>query len=666
MPANKPEYCLCACLLFAGSAAAQHAHPAAHKNNGDTLHGVTVTSQRIPLMINTPHPVQVLAGEELKKVNGLSVADALRFFSGVQLKDYGGIGGLKTINVRSMGTQHTAVFYDGLQLGNAQNGQVDLGKFSLDNIDTLSLYSGQHNNIFQPARSFASASSLYIESARPRFKTGERTHGRLSFKTGSFGLINPAALWQQKISERISASVSGEFTQAHGRYKYRYTNGVYDTTALRENADISASRLEAALQGHFNDSSSWSFKAYGYQSRRGLPGAIVANHFEYSQRLHDRDLFLQATWDKIFSTRYTLAIRAKYTHLFTRYEDPEYNNEAGFLDNRYTQQEAYVSVASRYYIKPWWEVVLSTDFMRNTLDANIYRFAYPTRYTGLGALVTRFYFPRFEIQATALGTMVDEQVKFFTGAGSKRELTPAISASWQPFSRHNFRVRAFYKNIFRMPTFNDLYYTFVGNTSLRPEYTHQYNAGFSYARTSVGLFEYIAVQGDAYHNTVKDKIVAVPAANLFRWTMMNLDRVGVDGIDANVRAGMQLFTSLYWNSGINYTWQQSRDLTPGGYNYGHQIPYIPRHSGSFTTGLNYRNWDLHYSFIYTGERYSQKTNIPVNYIEPWYTSDASLSYKYKGVGVTLEVNNLLNQYYDVVLNFPMPGRNFRFSFNYSF
>ena len=58
------------------------------------------------------------------------MADALRFFAGVQLKDYGGVGGIKTVNIRSMGTNHVGVFYDGIQLSNAQNGQVDLGMFS--------------------------------------------------------------------------------------------------------------------------------------------------------------------------------------------------------------------------------------------------------------------------------------------------------------------------------------------------------------------------------------------------------------------------------------------------------------------------------------------------------------------------------------------------------
>ena len=71
-------------------------------------------------------PVQMLSGEKLRSLGTHSIADAIRYFSGVQIKDFGGIGGLKSINVRSLGSQHVGVFYDGVELGNAQNGIVDL------------------------------------------------------------------------------------------------------------------------------------------------------------------------------------------------------------------------------------------------------------------------------------------------------------------------------------------------------------------------------------------------------------------------------------------------------------------------------------------------------------------------------------------------------------
>ena len=64
-------------------------------------------------------PSQRLSGKRLESLSSFSVADAMRYFSGVQIKDYGGVGGLKTIDIRSMGTNHMGVFYDGIQLGNA-------------------------------------------------------------------------------------------------------------------------------------------------------------------------------------------------------------------------------------------------------------------------------------------------------------------------------------------------------------------------------------------------------------------------------------------------------------------------------------------------------------------------------------------------------------------
>ena len=40
-------------------------------------------------------PPQKLTSDIIEKLNNNSVADALRYFSGVQIKDYGGVGGLK-------------------------------------------------------------------------------------------------------------------------------------------------------------------------------------------------------------------------------------------------------------------------------------------------------------------------------------------------------------------------------------------------------------------------------------------------------------------------------------------------------------------------------------------------------------------------------------------
>ena len=88
-------------------------HTVAHEVEPDTVHaieGVTVVGRKGRDII----PGERLSGERLKGLNTVSVADALRFFSGMQVKDYGGVGGIKTVNIRSMGSQHLGIYYDGV------------------------------------------------------------------------------------------------------------------------------------------------------------------------------------------------------------------------------------------------------------------------------------------------------------------------------------------------------------------------------------------------------------------------------------------------------------------------------------------------------------------------------------------------------------------------
>ena len=232
------------------------------------------------------------------------------------------------------------------------------------------------------------------------------------------------------------------------------------------------------------------------------------------------------------------------------------------------------------------------------------------------------------------------------------------------FNNINLNLRAFYKRVFRMPTLNDLYYTFIGNKNLNPEYTNQYNVGATYNHSFKHIWlSRIEIQIDGYYNQVEDKIIAMPTSNQFRWTMLNLGYVEIRGVDMAVQSSWQI-AQLGINLRLNYTYQKAQDFTtPRSDTYGGQIPYIPWHSGSLIAGFTLNDWIMNYSFIYTGERYESVANIPENYAQPWYTHDLSLSRTLKVANydfrLTAEVNNLLNQQYEVVQCYPMPGINFK-------
>lgn len=631
-----------------------------------SLSEITITESRRKEIIQS----QRLDGKQLQSLNSQSVADALRYFSGIQVKDFGGVGGIKTINIRSMGSQHVGVFYDGLQLGNAQNGQIDLGRYSLDNIEEINLYNGQKSNIFQSAKDFGSSGTIYIRTRRPRWSGDEKFHFMGQFKTGSFGLINPEVVWEQRLSQRVSLSASASYTNANGKYEYRYRrlnldgSVAYDTTATRHNSDIEAFRAEVSTFG-FLDKGQWCGKVYYYDSERGIPGAIVNNVFKNGERQWDRNLFAQGSFEYSFSQRYQMKGSAKWAWDYMRFLRDD--SKELYIDNSYYQQEAYLSVANIFRVTSWWDLSASVDAQWNTMNANMRNFMYPTRWSQYVSVATAMRYGGLSGQASVLGTFIQDiagNERVGRSTTYRNEFTPALFLSWQPIETSDWHINGFVKKAFRMPTFNDLYYTEVGNKDLEPEYTWQYSIGSRYQmQFNNNVFKNIAINGDAYYNKVTNKIVAYPSGQQFRWTMLNLGLVEIYGVEVGTESNMK-FGSIDGVLRLNYTYQNARDFTDlSDSYYGDQIPYIPLHSGSVAGRLSWRGFDFNYSFIYTGERYNAQENIPQNYEQPWYTHDASLVWNFPwgkvNCRVGLEVNNIFNQDYEVILNYPMPGRNYK-------
>ena len=618
-------------------------------------------------------PSQKLNGELLERLNTHSVADALRYFSGIQLKDYGGVGGIKTVNIRSMGTHHLGVSYDGVALGNAQNGQIDLGQFSLDNVEEITLYNGQKSAIFQPASDFGNAGSIYIRTKAPEFERNEITHLRFKAQYGSSDMFRFSTLWEQKLSETVYSSVSAGFLTASGKYKFhyerRYPDGTtaWDTTAVRQNGDIHAERIEANLYGRLWQGS-WQMKGYLYNSARGIPGAIVNNVWKRGERQQDLNTFFQAAYDKSIGDKFATRWLAKYAYYNTHYVNRDSTQLP--VDNRYKQQEVYFSTANVLELLPNWSASLSYDFKWNKLNADIWNFAYPTRISNLVSLATAIDYKHLKAQGSILATFINDWTNRrgeFAGQDSRSSLskwTPALFVNVYPFRGTFFSMRAYVKQSFRMPTFNDLYYTDMGNANLVPERATQYDVGFALNKHFTrGIVRHAEMHFDAYYNTVHDKIVAYPKGQQFRWTMLNLGKVHIKGIDVEAEADFQIGKDLVATARAQYTYQDARDVTdPADSYYNDQIPYIPWHSGSAIVGLTYKNWDFNYSFIYAGERYDEQENILYNHMEPWYTSDLSLRYKFTVDSLQFtaqaEVNNVLDQDYEVIVNYPMPGRNY--------
>lgn len=620
-----------------------------------------------------------ISSRRLEEVGG--VASALRFTSGVQIRDYGGAGGLKTLNVRSLGSEYTSVFIDGVQVDNAQNAQVDLGRFSTFALSGMELSSAGGTGL-QPAREYGAAASLHLHYKAPAFATGSSQTFKGRVSAGSSDLFNPSLYFGFKVSPKLSAAISAEYLTSDGKYRYhawRYVGGRgYDTTMTRQNADISSLRLATQVFGRGRGS--WNVRAEWFDSDRGLPGPVVRRSSGIllsGDRQSDRDLYIQGSWARSFG-KAALKARAKYANAFLRYSDFREEDPSQDADRwRYRQQNAYASVSLSYSAASWLRLRGAADLLYSTLEANTVDFSQPERYAFFAALAADASPGKVRASASLLWTSAADRFDGAAGAagatgatggavvgtaGFGREnktmnrLSPAIELSWQPL--YMLRIEAFAKASCRLPTFNDLYYTVKGSSRLKPETAIQYDLVASCGSLSEGFLE-AGLRAETYLNEVKDKLIAVPTYSQFRWSMLNLGKVRSFGaiLGGNLRHKGRLSFRL----DAKYHFQRSLDLSHKGTEaYRGQVAYIPWSSGSLSAEAGYEGWRLDWNLIWDGRRYSSSANLPEYRLAAWHTSDLWLSKDFKAKGadlcLRLEIRNLSGERYSVVPGYPMPGR----------
>lgn len=590
-----------------------------------------------------PHyltPSQTLRGDMLRSLSATSVADALKYFSGVQIKDYGGLGGLKTVNVRSLGSQHVGVYLDGIRITNAQNGQIDLGRYSLSNMESVSLYNANRNERLQSASEYASAATVYMQTKRPTETTYTMEYG-----CGSFGLNKLKGYFALKNLLFIDA----EYQHSDGDYAFRFRSEQEDTVGTRHNSDITFYRLEAA--GFYKGLST---HVYYYNSERGLPGPVIrrlSDQWDSTDRQWDENFFIQSSYKHSWE-HFGLKTNLKYSYDYLHYlQNPRTNAATMYCNNHYTQQDIYGSVAAAWNTR-YVSLTASTDLRWSDLNADVYKFAYVYRIDSKSLLSAIASYRGFEANIALLYTHISDHTR---GAASPlSRLTPMYLASWHggPLT-----VRAFHKRIFRAPTLNDLYYTLVGNAQLRPEYTSQWDLGVDYKDRHLHL----AV--DLYTSRIEDKIVAIPMKCQFRWSMVNFGLVRSLGISTT--AGYdRTWGKLVLSANANYTCQRDRDFSsPSDPEYKNTIPYSPLHSASLIVSLGYDGWSACTSWLYTGDRFALISNNKEDMLGAWQTVDLKLSKTFTisrhSLQTTIECNNLTDSKHEVVKRYPMPGRNWK-------
>lgn len=629
---------------------------------------VQVLAKVKPSTIRATSPLQVVNSEDIDRIGLTSMSDAVRRFSGVTVKDYGGVGGMKTVSIRGMGAQHTAVSYDGLVISNVQSGLIDIGRFSLDNISSISLTIGQSDDIFKSARSFASAGILSIDTDIPTF-SNKNYELELHAKTGSFGLFNPSVYYAQKLNDKFSMSVSSSWQRIDGNYKFEIDNIETKEKGKRYNSDVDIYRIETNLYGNLGKAGLLKFKINYFDSERGIPGAVIFYNPYNDERVWNKDVFTQVHYKNQLNKQLSIQAQAKFSRTFYKYVEMNNNQGDGKLTDKITQFEYYASAGVLYKPFDKFSLSLNEDVFRNTLNSNYSDVKDPSRNSSLTALAAQYQSKRITLTGSLLATYINEKTKSEEEPDDRKKITPSLSLSYLPFDFTDLRVRASYKKIFRVPTFDDLYYVRMGNSNLKPEYATQYNIGLTWGTHISDFADYLSISVDGYKNKVKDKILAIPTANIFK--MRNFGKVDMKGIDVNAKLNMNVSKDMAVNLAANYSYQEVIDVTdPNAKNYKDQVPYTPKNYGSGAISFENPWVNVAYTIILSGKRYFSDQNLTENelasYTDHSISVNKTIEFSEKKLRLQAGISNLANKNYQIIQNYPMPGRAYNVSANFIF
>ena len=590
-------------------------------------------------------PNQTISREQLTNIPSNSVADALKYMSGVQIKDYGGLGGQKTINVRSLGSQHVGVYLDGVRITNVQNGTVDLGKYSLTTLESISLFNANKTEYLMMASEYASASTVYLKTHRP-----DSTSFVASYQNGSYGTHKINTTYSYKNWGFIDA----QFVHSRGDYPFRYHTQYEDTTGTRKNTAITFFRIEGCA---FYKNFQW--HTYYYNSYRELPGGIVrrlTDKYTDLGKEWDRNFFTQLTWQENYG-KFGLRGIAKYTNDWLHYSSdfPENYNTVK-ANNRYHQQDAYGAFAGSYKYKDF-GVSISTDLRWSDLTTDVKNSHYVYRLDSKTSAAAFYNHDKLNINVAGMYTNITDH--------TNGKASPLDKLTWNAVASYsiikNLTIRTFYKTVFRAPTLNDLYYRLVGNRFLKPEYTKQFDVGLTYNLTTLSGLS-IDLQADWYTNSVRDRIVCLPLKGSYMWTMLNYGKTHLTGVDMSINTHYKPSDGIYGEHSLflTGTFQDDRNRTdPTGDAYNDYIAYSPKWSFSAIYTALYKGLTVSISHMFVDKRYWTTENKLEAPLRAYHCTDIKVGYTFlKHYTAEVECQNLFDNRFEIVQRWPMPGRQF--------
>jgi outer membrane cobalamin receptor len=581
-------------------------------------------------------PLSLIDEKIINQISPVQVSEVLSCSPGIYIKDYGGLGGLKTISIRGTSASQTLIMINGMRISSAQSGTIDLSILPVGLINSIEvLRSGM--SVFYGSNALGGAVNII---------TGYDKKLDISYKHGSFN------------ENFISLSSSEKFGDFHlaGFLEYKISDGDFPFKVNQYGIEKEVSRTNGKFQSYstaiISNYITENLFVDGLfilsKTNRGVPGAVLQGYIESTTAYLDESLI-----SGIINSNYIIDEFARLS-LGISFKNNNYNykddSQIGLNGSTYNSKFVGndVSFNSKIDIRALFNHQLGFELGYSDLAGEMLQ-------PGAGDYVKRKSISMYykSEQNYNLKDFSELFLLIGTRLDAIQEFDPHLSSMISIINKFDslpFSIKLQISNNFRTPSFNEMYYLNYGTLNLKPEISVSYNTSVNYFYENL-----LDCEINLFLINTKDQIEAVPKSPV-QWSAENIGKVISKGIELNTAIHL-LKNNLSLN--FNYTLQSTIDKTENSLFYNNQIAYIPEETANVYFNYKLSNLNIGSGIQYSSFRYALRDNSYQSIMPDNYT--ISLTFKYlfdlgkQNLQAIFEVHNVSDNNFEIIKNYPMPA-----------
>jgi len=629
-------------LVFSFFIAAQQSENTVHYN----IPEVTFIESNARFFCDDYHTINI-DQDVLKYNNHIDLGSLLLYQSNANIKQYGPAGSLSSVSLRGTGANHTQINWNGFPVNSPTTGQADLSLMPAGLMQNIEIINGASGALFGSGTFGGSVNMVN----RPNWNN--KVAVLYSFNGGSFETYNN--LFSVKIG-RPWIQYHFSFISQYAKNNFPYTDiyKYHNPRLRREHNEYHGTGLIQNLffnlpQGNTVETGCW------YQHKDLQLPAIMGNYQPSNAHQKDSSFRAYLRYRKLFEQA-SLVLKTAYFIDQLRYTNKINAHDENYsIDSHIGSKRLLNEIEYRYY---WSDKII-------TGAAASYNYL-------IG--ISNNYSQLISEHELAVSTFIKVNMKKWIGnAGLRKEFydgtDPGIlySLGWRYVLSDKLNIRTNISNKFRKPTFNEKYWRPGGNTGLRPEKGWGTDVGIEgqlFERKKASSLNYSFT---GFFQSIDNWIQWVNNDSL---TPVEFKLVYSRGLEA--QATYEYSTkNFHISSSVIYTYNHSTIIKTYDDNpvfTGKQLMYVPLNTFKANTLIRVKNVVAGFCLNITGKRETVESNNENLSLKGFFVTDIMAGYEKSfqqfSLNAGFRIDNLLNQQYEIIRAYPMPGRAYYIFFSF--